>query len=318
MLHSVFLRFMDEPRLLAVYAVIAFLLTIVALRIPFRFLPTDHGRINAVNGELSKGKTRGVGLLMTICFVLCAALFLPFRLESMLYALILLIEMFSGYLDDASETPWSDYKKGLIDFILSAAVAGIFVWKNPSTMLIGSHEIALHPVLYGVLATVLVWASINAVNCTDGVDSLSSSVGIVSIASFLLLYFDRFETEYLGFGLLFLAVLVAYLLFNANPSSLLMGDAGSRPLGVLVALLAMKSQHPFSYLLLCAVFLLDGITGLVKIFLKRFFKISILKNIPQMIRHGAAFSVCFFTAARKNMIKKKANPAAEAIGLMTR
>ena len=83
----------------------------------------------------------------------------------------------------------------------------------------------------------------------------------------------------MGFGMLFIAVLAAYLLFNASPSSQLMGDAGSRPLGILLALLAMKSGHPLCFLLLCAVFILDGITGLVKIFLKRFFRISILKNI---------------------------------------
>lgn len=279
MLHKVFLKFLDEPRLIAIYALIAFFLTAFALRARFRFLPVDQGRKNAVNGELSRGKTRGVGIVMMFCFALCIALFLPFRVESMLYALILIAVMFSGYLDDASKIPWSDYKKGLIDFVLSVGVAIVFVLNNPSSILIGTHEVSMHPVVYAILATVLVWVSINAANCTDGVDSLSSSVGIVSIASMLLIYRPSYETEYLGFGVLFIAVLCAYLLFNAGPSSQLMGDAGSRPLGVMLALLAMKSRHPLCFLLLCAVFLLDGITGLIKVFLLRFLKIGILKNI---------------------------------------
>lgn len=279
MLHKVFLKFLDEPRLIAIYALIAFFLTAFALRARFRFLPVDQGRKNAVNGELSRGKTRGVGIVMMFCFALCIALFLPFRVESMLYALILIAVMFSGYLDDASKIPWSDYKKGLIDFVLSVGVAIVFVLNNPSSILVGTHEVSMHPVVYAILATVLVWVSINAANCTDGVDSLSSSVGIVSIASMLLIYRPSYETEYLGFGVLFIAVLCAYLLFNAGPSSQLMGDAGSRPLGVMLALLAMKSRHPLCFLLLCAVFLLDGITGLIKVFLLRFLKIGILKNI---------------------------------------
>lgn len=280
MLHPVFLRRLDEPHLFAIYAIVAFLLTAIALRIDFRFLPKDQGRKNAVNGELSKGKTRGVGFVMMVCFVLCITIFLPFRLESMLYVLVLIAEMLAGFLDDASKIPWSDYKKGIIDFVLSASVAVIFVLCDKSTeIFFGAHAVTLHPVLYGVLATVLAWMSINAVNCTDGVDSLSSSVGIVSIASMLLIYRTAFETEYLGFGVLFIAVLAAYLLFNAGPSSRLMGDAGSRPLGVLLAVLAMKTRHPLCYLLVCAVFLFDGISGLIKIFLKRFFKICILKNI---------------------------------------
>lgn len=279
MLHSVFLHFVDEPRLLAIYTFVAFVLTAVLLRVNFKFLPVDHGRVNAVNGELSKGKVRGVGFVMMLCFTVCIALFLPFRIESMLYALILIAEMLAGYLDDASKIPWSDYKKGLIDFVLSVGVAVVFVLHNPSTIAFGSHVVTLHPVLYGVLATVLVWMAINAVNCADGVDSLSGSVGVVSILSMLLIYRTSFEVEYMGFGMLFIGVLCAYLLFNASPSSQLMGDAGSRPLGVLLALLAMKSGHPLCFLLLCAVFILDGITGLVKIFLKRFLKISILKSI---------------------------------------
>lgn len=279
MLHSLFVRALAEPQLLAIYALVTFVLTAFALRARFRFLPVDQGRKNAVNGELSRGKTRGVGIVMMFCFALCIALFLPFRIESMLYALILIAVMFSGYLDDASKIPWSDYKKGLIDFVLSVGVAIVFVLNNPSTILIGTHEVSMHPVVYAILATVLVWVSINAANCTDGVDSLSSSVGVVSIASMLLIYRPSYETEYLGFGVLFIAVLCAYLLFNAGPSSQLMGDAGSRPLGVMLALLAMKSRHPLCFLLLCAVFLLDGITGLIKVFLLRFLKIGILKNI---------------------------------------
>ena len=279
MLHSFFVKYVDEPRLLAIYAFFAFVLTAILLRVNFRFLPVDHGRVNAVDGELSKGKTRGVGFVMMLCFAVCIALFLPFRVESAIYALILIAEMLSGYLDDASKIPWSDYKKGLIDFVLSVGVGIVFVLFNPSTIAFGSHVVTLPRTVYAILATILVWMAINAVNCTDGVDGLSSSVGIVSIASMLLIYRASFEVEYMGFGMLFIAVLAAYLLFNASPSSQLMGDAGSRPLGILLALLAMKSGHPLCFLLLCAVFILDGITGLVKIFLKRFFRISILKNI---------------------------------------
>ena len=77
---------------------------------------------------------------------------------------------------------------------------------------------------------------------------------------------------------LFAAVLLAYLYFNSSPSSMLMGDAGSRALGFYIAVIAIKSQHPVIYLLLAGVLIIDGGLGLVKVFLKRFLKISILKN----------------------------------------
>ena len=55
-------------------------------------------------------------------------------------------------------------------------------------------------------------------------------------------------------------------------------DAGSRALGFYIAVIALKSTHPFIYILLAAVMIVDGGIGLVKIALKRFLKISILKK----------------------------------------
>ena len=59
--------------------------------------------------------------------------------------------------------------------------------------------------------------------------------------------------------------ILVYLLFNANPSKLLMGDAGSRAIGLFIAMTAVKMNHPFLYLLLALVLLVDGGLGLIKI-----------------------------------------------------
>lgn len=279
MLYRLFSSVLDPFRLLTAFSLFCFILTLIVLHIDFPFLPRDKGRGFAVDGEKSKGKLRGVGLLMLACFLLVSFLFLPFTYEFLFYALFLTVEMLSGYLDDASAKSWSEYKKGLIDLFISVCVALTFLLSGNSTDIsIGNLTVTLPPVIYGILASVLVWMSINAVNCTDGVDGLSSSVAIVSFLSYLLIFKDEYLFTYQGYILLFVSVLAAYLLYNASPSRMLMGDAGSRPVGVLLAILAMKSHHPFSYLLLCFVFIADGLVGLVKIFLKRFLKISILKN----------------------------------------
>ena len=68
------------------------------------------------------------------------------------------------------------------------------------------------------------------VNCTDGVDGLSASLAVVTIGTYLLAY----KTElgaYATAGVVFIGALLAYLWLNAKPSSLLMGDAGSRAMG---------------------------------------------------------------------------------------
>ena len=57
-----------------------------------------------------------------------------------------------------------------------------------------------------------------------------------------------------------------------------MGDAGSRAMGIFIAIAALKSHSPFLYLLAAGVLIIDGGLGLVKVSLLRFLKIHILKN----------------------------------------
>lgn len=185
--------------------------------------------------------------------------------------------MLSGYLDDAAETPWQDYKKGAIDLILSIVTMWTFLNFNESVIHIGKNVITLPMPVYFVLGIILIWVSINVTNCTDGVDGLSGSLCCVVISAFTVIFANELG-YYVIADFIFVATLLAYLYFNSNPSSMLMGDAGSRALGFYIAIIAMKTGHPISYILLAIVLIIDGGLGLVKIFLKRFLKISILVN----------------------------------------
>ena len=240
-------------------------------------LPHDHGRAFAVNGELSKGKARGSGLIFVLCIALVTLAVIPFRVEYLIYTALLIASMLSGYFDDAADTAWNEYKKGLIDFVI-AVVAGVTYlnFHGPSVQLLNWAFSIPYPV-YLLLIVVLIWASINVVNCTDGVDGLSASLAVVSIGTFLLAYWEELG-EYATAGVIFIGALLAYLWSNAKPSTLLMGDAGSRAMGFFLAILALKSNHPFAFLLAALVFIVDGSLGILKISFKRFLHISILKK----------------------------------------
>lgn len=103
---------------------LAFALTALTDSIFRDKLPHDHGRTFAVNGELSKGKARGSGLIFVLCIALVSLAFLPFTTEYVVYNVLLIASMLSGYLDDAAETAWNEYKKGIIDFVI-AVLAGV-------------------------------------------------------------------------------------------------------------------------------------------------------------------------------------------------
>ena len=256
---------------------LAFALTALMDSVFREKLPQDHGRAFAVNGELSKGKARGSGLIFVLCIALVTLAVVPLRTEYIIYTVLLIASMLSGYFDDASEVAWNEYKKGLIDLVI-AIVAGVtYLNFNSTAVHFLNWSFAIPYPLYLVLIVVLIWASINVVNCTDGVDGLSASLAVVSIGTCLLAYGKELG-DYATAAIVFIGALLAYLWMNAKPSTLLMGDAGSRAMGFFLAVLALKSGHPFSFLLAALVFIVDGSLGILKISFKRFLHISILKN----------------------------------------
>lgn len=279
MLFYILDNFTNVEQYIAIASILSFVICFILLKLKLPFLPKDKGRDFAVNGEVSKGKIRGVGLIMICTFVLCSIFLLPITKEFILYDALIFLEMLSGYLDDASDNPWSDYKKGFIDLIICLVISVVFVLNNSTEIMIFNYQIYVHPVLFVILSTILLWIGINVTNCSDGVDGLCGSLSIISLLSISVIFFSQIGEQYAVYSFIMIGVLIAYLCFNVSPSSQLMGDAGSRPIGILIVLLVLKSSHPLSYLLLSAVLLVDGIVGLIKIFLKRFLKIEVLKNI---------------------------------------
>ena len=257
----------------------AFLCSFLGIRFGMSSLPRDGGRKFAVNGALSKGKPRGAGLIFVAAFTVCGVLFVPFTAENLIYILLVVGGMMSGYLDDASEKPWGEYKKGLIDLVIALAGSFTYVNFNGSTIRIPFTELSvtLPRWLYILLGVVLIWTAINVTNCSDGVDGLSGTLSMITIGSFCLLCLNVSPDFSFLCGIM-IAVILAYQWFNASPSILMMGDAGSRAMGLFIAFAAMKSGNPLLYIPLALVTILDGGLGLLKISLKRFPKISILKN----------------------------------------
>lgn len=271
---------------------LAFILTCILTSVLKDRLPTDIGRAYAVNAAAAKGKPRGAGIIFVLVYAVCSLLFVRFSVEFFIYCVLLICAMLSGFLDDASRIPWGDYKKGLIDLIISFLITLTFACYNRTSMLLLTFggtvtECELPMWLYLILGTVLVWASINVTNCTDGVDGLAGTLSLITLGSFAFLFKEVSPELFLAGSdgvsflpciLILMGCIGAYLLFNANPSILLMGDAGSRTIGVFFALAAMKSGAPLMFLLLCLVFILDGGLGLIKVALLRFLKIKILAN----------------------------------------
>lgn len=244
-------------------------------------LPKDAGREFAHDGKLSAGKPRGAGVIFVPAFAAAALFFSPLKQEIVIYLILTLISMLMGFLDDASKIPWGEYKKGFLDLCVAALVAMTYLRYNPSVMELAFFhvQLTLPSWLFAVLIVALVWGSVNVTNCSDGVDGLSGTLTIISLTTIYIV--DRLLGKGEDFSyliLLFAVCVLGYLWYNAAPSRLMMGDAGSRAMGLFISIAILKTGAPLLYIPVALVLILDGGLGLVKVALLRFLKIRILKN----------------------------------------
>lgn len=246
-------------------------------------LPTDRGKEFAHDGQAAKGKPQGAGIIFVSVFILTCILFGLVNIENIIILILVFLCMLSGFMDDAASKPWGRVKKGMLDLVISIGVAFDYIYFNGTDVsfrLLRGATLHIPLVLMVIIIVGLVWCSINVTNCADGVDGLS---GILSIITFITIYriymIDGTEKENGFMALFFIVCLLAYLWFNSFPSILMMGDAGSRAMGIMIAICVLKTGSLFAYVIIAIVLILDGGLGLLKLSLIKAFKIYIMKNI---------------------------------------
>lgn len=276
------LLFPEQLPLLAFFGTIfAFAMTCVAIAKLNHLLPIDQGKQYAHDGQKSKGKPKGAGIIFILVYVFSVFMFVPLKLEISIYMILVVIEMLTGFFDDASEVPWGRVKKGLLDLVVALGVAFTYLTYHDNTVTLATigRTFEIPEVLYVIMIVILVWTSINVTNCADGVDGLSGTLTLITLTT-LVVIGDKLEiSQHFKLPVLFFMVcILGYLWYNATPSRLMMGDAGSRAMGIFIAIAVLQTGMPFLYFLVAFMLMIDGGLGLIKVFLLKFFKIHIFKN----------------------------------------
>ena len=267
-------------------------------------LPKDHGKeILGADGMKSQGKPTGAGFLVTLVALPVIVLFAPLSPWDMAAVGGLYAAMVFGYLDDRSDRPWGQLRKGLLDAVVSVAVA-CFIFIGHGEEVEGSRVMVTwlpffkgHFMINGVgtwlvpgwlyvpSSAFMLWFVMNATNCSDGVDGLAGSlaeialvmlavilyvvVGYRPVAHYFLIPVYAEAARWAIVVMIVAGAFGGYLWHNAEPSRVLMGDAGSRFLGLLVATACLMTGNPFLVLALAPVVIVNGGGGLGKIVLLR-------------------------------------------------
>lgn len=119
----------------------------------------------------------------------------------------------------------------------------------------------------------------NAVNLTDGLDGLVSGTASIAYAAFGVIALFNDQTDIALFAFTVTGALLGFLIFNANPAKVFMGDTGSLALGGALAMVSVLVKQELLLLLVGLVFVIETLSvilqvGSYKLRKKRIFKMS--------------------------------------------
>ncbi len=156
--------------------------------------------------------------------------------------------------------------------------------------------------VYMTFAALVMVGTVNAVNLTDGVDGLSSSVTLPVMLVFAALGLRA--AGKLGFGAFaacLLGCLVGFLLYNHHPARVFMGDTGSLFLGGAVCGLAFAYDIPLVLIFVGIVYIAETLSDILQVAYfkathgKRIFLMAPLHHHFEKKGWGEDKVVCVFT-----------------------
>ena len=274
-------------------AFVAFIITTAAAKVLIPWLRKKKmdqtERVEGVASHLKKAGTPTMGGLAILAGVLVVSLiFLPGHPKQ--GAVLLLTMGFGviGFLDDYLKV-FLKRSDGLIAWqklLLEIVITGVFL-----AILMHGNAAALQmrvPFTQGTMmsmgwfalpfAFLVILATVNGVNFTDGVDGLASGVTVIVALYFALISF-RENGGITPMSFAVLGALMAFLLFNAHPAQVFMGDTGSLALGGFVAGAAYVTQRPLYILIIGIIYAVELVSVAMQV---SYFKLTHGKRIFKM------------------------------------
>ena len=156
-------------------------------------------------------------------------------------------------------------------YLLSVALAG----GTTETVIpfVGSVDLGF---FYYILAAVFIVGMVNAVNFTDGIDGLNTSVTLVVALVFSVIAMLLNRVGLSLYAAAIVGAMIGFLFWNANPAKVFMGDTGSLFLGGAVCALAFGVDMPILLILIGIIYIVEILSVVLQV---TYFKISHGKRI---------------------------------------
>jgi phospho-N-acetylmuramoyl-pentapeptide-transferase len=132
---------------------------------------------------------------------------------------------------------------------------------------------------YVPIAALTIVATANAVNLTDGLDTLAGGTSGLAFAAYGIIAFLQEQNFLATFSFTVVGSLLGFLWYNAHPAQVFMGDTGSLALGAALAVVAMMTGHWLLLPLVGIVFVAEALSVIVQVV---YFKLSGGKRLLRM------------------------------------
>ena len=137
--------------------------------------------------------------------------------------------------------------------------------------------------LYIPLAVLVILSTTNAINLTDGVDGLASSVSCLIVTCLTVIGISNQMYEVSIFGSIVIGATLGFLIFNLHPAKVFMGDTGSLMLGGIISSIALYLKMPLLLVLIAIIPVLEALSDIIQVMYykktgKRVFKMAPLHH----------------------------------------
>ena len=245
------------------------------------------GQIERVEGPQSHLKKQGTptmgGIIMIIVLIAVGAfMYWDFSKDQMEVAKALLPLVgvavgfgFIGFIDDFKKLVLKNTKGlspkakmfGLLVVSVAYSIVLVKVLNIGTEMYIPfvKEYITLPIWIYIPFAVIVMLATTNAINLTDGIDGLSTSVTTIMITCLTVISILLGVKEVTAFGSILIGTCLGFLLFNLHPAKVMMGDTGSLMLGGAIAGIALYLKMPLLLLIIAIIPIIETISVMIQV-----------------------------------------------------
>ncbi|WP_416151044.1 phospho-N-acetylmuramoyl-pentapeptide-transferase [Salipaludibacillus sp. HK11] len=279
---------------------LSFLLSVFLLPIFIPFLRRlKFGQSIREEGPKSHQKKTGTptmgGIVIIISIVLSATVMAAqFQTIGVEVALLLLVMVgfgLLGFLDDYIKVVkkrnlgLTSKQKFLGQVAISALVYFILVQTGVSTEVhVPGTTLSIEfGWFYLPLIIVMLVGASNAVNLTDGLDGLLAGTAAVAFGAFAIIAYSVDLLTVSLFSIAVVGAVLGFLVFNAHPAKVFMGDTGSLALGGGLAMIAILTKMELLLVVIGGVFVIETLSVIIQVASfktrgKRIFKMSPLHH----------------------------------------